>query len=185
MSDSIIADLQKRMNGAVENLRKELNGLRTGRASTSLVETVTVEAYGSTMPLTQVGTVTVPEPRMLSVQVWDKTMVSAVEKGIQNAGLGLNPVTDGQSVRIPLPDLSEERRKELVKVAGRYAEQNKVSVRNVRRDGMDTLKKAEKDGDISKDEMHTQSDKVQTLTDDIIKQIDALLVEKEQEILQV
>ncbi|MGB0843512.1 MAG: ribosome recycling factor [Alphaproteobacteria bacterium] len=185
MSDEILADLKKRMNGAVENLKKELAGLRTGRASTSLVETVMVEAYGSSMPLTQVGTVTVPEPRMLSVQVWDKTMVSAVEKGIQNAGLGLNPVTDGQSVRIPLPDLSEERRKELVKVAGRYAEQNKVSARNVRRDGMESLKKAEKNGDMSKDEMHTYSDKIQTLTDDIIKQIDSHLAEKEKEILQV
>ena len=185
MSDEILTDLKKRMNGAVENLKKELAGLRTGRASTSLVESVTVEAYGSSMPLTQVGTVTVPEPRMLSVQVWDKTMVSAVEKGIQNAGLGLNPVTDGQSVRIPLPDLSEERRKELTKVVRNAGEDAKIAVRSVRREGNEHLKKLLKDKEVSEDDERRAQDEVQRLTDRTIAENDRLVQGKEAEVMAV
>ncbi|MCR4376599.1 MAG: ribosome recycling factor [Rhodospirillales bacterium] len=173
------------MEGAVEALHKEFGGLRTGRASTSLLESVTVEAYGQAMPLNQVGTVGVPEPRMLTVQVWDKGMVKAVEKSIMDAGLGLNPQADGQLVRIPVPPLNEERRKELVKVAGKYSEEARVAVRNVRRHAMDELKKAEKDGGISEDEHRQYSDEVQKLTDGFVKQIDETLSHKEAEIMQV
>lgn len=185
MSDVDTADLEKRMNGALEVLRKEFAGLRTGRASTSLLEPITVSAYGSDMPLNQVAALSVPEPRMISVQVWDKGMVSAVEKAIRTADLGLNPAVDGTLIRVPLPELSEERRAEIVKVAGRYAEQARVAVRNVRRDGMDQLKRAEKDGDISKDEHHKTGDQVQQLTDNTIKQINDLLAQKEAEIMTV
>lgn len=178
-------DVKRRMDSAVDVLRKEFGGLRTGRASTSLLDPVTVDAYGSIMPLSQVGTVGVPEPRMLTVQVWDKGMVKAVEKAIRDAGLGLNPMADGQTVRVPIPALNEERRHELQKVAGKYAEHARVSVRNVRRDGMDSLKKLEKDGHISQDEQRSHEKEIQTLTDDTIRHIDEALAVKEKEIMQV
>jgi ribosome recycling factor len=178
-------DIGRRMDSAVEVLKKEFSGLRSGRASTNLLDPVVVEAYGQTMPLSQCGTVGVPEPRMLTVQVWDKGLVKAVEKAIANAGLGLNPQADGQLIRVPIPPLNEERRKELQKVAGKYAEQARVSVRNVRRDGMDNLKKMEKDGHISEDEIKKFEKDVQALTDETIKKIDDLLISKEKEIIQV
>ncbi len=178
-------DLNRRMDSAVDVLKKEFSGLRSGRASTSLLDPVVVEAYGSAMPLSQCGTVGVPEPRMLTVQVWDKGLVKAVEKAIRDAGLGLNPAADGQMVRVPIPSLNEERRKELQKVAAKYAEQARVSVRNVRRDGMDALKKLAKDGHISEDETHKHEKEVQVYTDDTIRKIDELLVSKEKEIMQV
>jgi ribosome recycling factor len=180
-----LADLNKRMDSALEVLRKELQGLRTGRASASLLEPIVVEAYGSELPLTQVGTVNVPEPRMLTVQVWDRGLVKAVEKAIRNSSLGLNPAVDGQLLRVPLPELTQERRNELVKVAHRYAEQARVAVRNVRRDGMDQLKRLEKDGDISQDEQRKTQGDIQHLTDDHIKRIDETLAQKDKEILQV
>jgi ribosome recycling factor len=173
------------MQKSISSLREELAGLRTGRASASLLEPVTVEAYGSRMPLNQVATVTVPEPRMLSVQVWDRSMANAVEKAIRNSGLGLNPVGEGQVIRVPLPELNEERRRELTKVAHNYAEQARVAVRHIRRDGMDILKKAEKDGDLSQDDVRTQSDLVQKATDAAVAEIDSVVVAKEQEIMQV
>ena len=154
MADPDIDDIERRMNGALEMLKKEFGGLRTGRASASLLEPIVVEAYGSPTPLNQVANINVPEPRMLTVQVWDKTMVQSVEKAIRNSGLGLNPATDGQLIRLPIPELNEERRQELSKIAGKYAEEGRISVRNVRRHGMDELKKMEKDGDISQDEHH-------------------------------
>lgn len=178
-------DLERRMQGALGSFENELKGLRTGRASVNLLDPVKVDAYGSDMPINQVGTVSAPEPRLLTVQVWDKGMVSAVEKAIQNAGLGLNPMADGQLVRIPIPDLTEERRKEMVKVANQYAENARVSIRNVRRDGMDKIKKLEKDGDISEDEMHGLNDDVQKMTDTYVNKIDALFETKEKEILTV
>jgi ribosome recycling factor len=173
------------MNGAVEVLRKEFAGLRTGRASASLLEPISVPAYGSEMPLNQVGTVSVPEARMLSVQVWDKGLVKAVEKAIRTADLGLNPSVEGNLIRVPIPELSEERREELVKVAARYAEAARVAVRNVRRDGMEQLKKSEKDGDLSKDQHHKSAEQVQELTDAEIKQINDLLAAKEAEIMTI
>lgn len=178
-------DLQRRMEGALNTLKSDFGGLRTGRASTTLLEPVMVEAYGQQMPMSQVGTISAPEPRLLSVQVWDKGQVSFVEKAIREAGLGLNPMVDGQMVRVPLPELNEERREELVKIAGKYAEQCRVAVRNVRRDGMDQLKKGEKDGEISQDEQKSLSDDVQKLTDDYVKKIDEALSQKEAEIRQV
>jgi ribosome recycling factor len=177
------SDLQRRMAGAIEALRHDLVGLRTGRASTSLVDAVTVEVYGAHMPLNQVATVSVPEPRLLSVQVWDRSNVSSVEKAIRSAGLGLNPITDGQNIRLPIPDLTEERRKELAKLAGQYAEKAKIAVRNVRRDGMDSLKTDEKKGEISEDERKRLETEVQKLTDETIKDIDAASSAKEKEIL--
>lgn len=180
-----IAEFGRRMDGALEALRKELAGLRTGRASTSLLEPITVEAYGSRMPLNQVANVSVPEPRMITVQVWDRAMVKAVDKAIRDSGLGLNPQTEGQTVRVPIPDLNQERRQELTRVAAKYAEQARVAVRNVRRDGMDTLKKREKAGEISQDEHKTLADKVQALTDAHIKKIDEALAAKEKDIMQV
>jgi len=183
--DPDLDDLTKRMSGAIDNLRQEFAGLRTGRASAALVEPVTVEVYGSSMPLNQVGTVTVPEPRLLSIQVWDKANVSSVEKAIRNSGLGLNPVTEGQTVRIPIPELTEERRVELGKVANKYSEQARISVRNVRRHGMDELKKAEKNGDMSEDDQHMWADEVQKITDGKIKEIDEMLANKEKEIMQI
>jgi ribosome recycling factor len=180
-----LADLGKRMDGALEVLRKELQGLRTGRASASLLEPIVVEAYGAEMPITQVGTIGVPEPRMLTVQVWDRGLVKAVEKAIRNSSLGLNPAVDGQLIRVPLPELSQERRGELVKVAHKYAEQTRVAVRNIRRDGMDQLKRFEKDGDISQDEHKHWSDEVQKLTDKHIEAINQLTEQKEKDILQV
>ncbi|MBI5164124.1 MAG: ribosome recycling factor [Magnetospirillum sp.] len=178
-------DIHRRMDSAVEVLKKEFSGLRTGRASANLLDPVVVEAYGNTMPLTQCGTIAVPEARMLTVQVWDKGLVKAVEKSIRDAGLGLNPQADGQLVRVPIPSLNEERRKELQKVAGKYSEQARVSVRNVRRDGMDTLKKLEKDGHISEDEIKKHEKEIQTMTDETIKKIDEILHHKEKEIMQV
>jgi len=180
-----LSDLEKRMDGAITALRNELAGLRTGRASAHLVDSVTVEAYGQRMPLNQVGTVSVPEPRLISIQVWDKGMVQAVDRAIREAGLGLNPVIDGQLVRIPIPILTEERRKELVKIAHKYAESARVAVRNVRRDGMERLKKQEKDGEISQDQHKGIGDKVQKLTDDHVKKVDEMLATKEKEIMQV
>lgn len=178
-------DTNRRMEGAVEVLHKEFGGLRTGRASTSLLDPITVDAYGQSMPLNQVGTVGVPEPRMLTVQVWDKGMVKAVEKAIMDSGLGLNPQADGQMVRVPIPPLNEERRKELAKVASKYGEDARVAVRNVRRHAMDELKKAEKDGDISEDQQRQYADEVQKMTDDAVKLIDGALSNKESEIMQV
>jgi len=185
VADPDIDDLTRRMNGAIEVLRKELAGLRTGRASPSLLDPVTVDAYGSQMPINQVATIGVPEPRMLTAQVWDKSMVKAVEKAIRDAGLGLNPMVDGQLVRVPIPELNEERREELTRVAAKYAEQAKVAVRNVRRDGMDKLKRMEKAGEISEDEHRLWGDDVQKVTDEHIKQIDEMLETKQQEIMQV
>ena len=170
-----------RMDGAVEALRKEFAGLRTGRASVNLLDSVQVDAYGSMMPLNQVGTVGVPEPRLLAVQVWDKGLVKNVEKAIRDAGLGLNPQPDGQMVRVPLPELSAERRQELAKIAGKYTEQARIAVRNVRRDAMDGVKKEK----LPEDETKTQSDKIQKLTDDYIKKVDDLFAAKEKEITQV
>ncbi len=177
------SDIQRRMTGAVDALRHDFGGLRTGRASTTLLDPVTVEVYGAHMPLNQVATVSVPEPRLLSVQVWDRSNVSSVEKAIRSAGLGLNPITDGQNIRLPIPDLTEERRKELAKLAGQYAEKAKIAVRNVRRDGMDSLKTDEKKGEISEDERKRLETEVQKLTDDTIKDIDTASAAKEKEIL--
>ena len=177
------SDLQRRMHGAVEALKHDLGGLRTGRASTALLDHITVEVYGAQMPLNQVATVSVPEPRLLTVQVWDKSSVHPIEKAIQSAGLGLNPITDGQLIRLPIPDLTEERRKELAKLVGQYAEKARIAVRNVRRDGMDHLKQDEKKHDISEDERKRLEHEVQKLTDDTIKEIDELAHTKEKEIL--
>ena len=185
MADPDLNDLKRRMDGAIEALRREFAGLRTGRASISLLEPITVDAYGATMPLNQVGTIGVPEPRMITVQVWDKSLVSAVEKAILNSGLGLNPATDGQQVRVPIPQLSEERRVELTKIAGKYAEQARIAVRNVRRDGMENLKHMEKDHEISQDEHHMWAEEVQSLTDEHVKLVDEVLAQKEAEIMQV
>ena len=176
-------ELRRRMEGGLKSLHSEFGGLRTGRANASLLDTIQVEAYGSMMPLNQVSTVSVPEPHLLSVQVWDKGIVKSVEKAINAAGLGVNAVADGQLVRVPIPGLSQERRVELSKIARKYAEETKVAIRNIRRDGMETLKKMEKDGDLSKDEHTKQSDTIQKLTDEFIKKIDDATVVKEKEIL--
>jgi ribosome recycling factor len=178
-------DLKRRMQGATSVLKQEFSGLRTGRASASLVEPVQVEAYGTHMPLNQVATVSVPEPRLISVQVWDKSMVHAVEKAIVNSNLGLSPATEGQVLRLRIPELTEDRRKELVKVAHKYAEAAKVAVRHVRRDGMDVLKKMEKDANLSKDDHERMSDQVQKATDQGIAEIEHMLATKEREILTV
>lgn len=180
-----LKDMERRMAGALEQLRKEFAGLRTGRASANLLEPVVVEAYGATVPLNQVANISVPEPRLISVQVFDRSTVKAVEKAIRDSGLGLNPQTEGSTIRVPIPELNSERRKELTKVAAKYAEQTRVAVRNVRRDGMDAGKKAQKDGDLSEDELKGLSDKIQTVTDAHIKKIDEALATKEKEILQV
>lgn len=177
------ADLERRMHGAVEALKSDLIGLRTGRASVNLLDPVTVEVYGAHMPLNQAATVTAPEPRMLSVQVWDRSNVGPVDKAIRSAGLGLNPIVDGQTLRIPIPDLTEERRKELAKLAGQYAEKARVAARNVRRDGMDNLKTDEKKGEISEDDRKRRETEVQKLTDSTIAEIDAAAAAKEKEIL--
>lgn len=178
-------DLARRMDGAVETLKREFKGLRTGRAHAGLLEPVTVKAYGTEMPINQVGTISVPEPRMLSVMVWDRSIVTNVEKGIRDSGLGLNPQTEGQTIRVPIPELSEERRQELSKIASKYAEQARVAIRNVRREGMDAIKQQQKAGDLSEDEAKRASDKLQKMTDDHIKQVDQLLETKENEIMQV
>ncbi|HMM14162.1 MAG TPA: ribosome recycling factor [Parvibaculum sp.] len=180
-----IADVERRMRGALQSLKQEFSGLRTGRASAGLLDPITVEAYGQTMPLTQVGTVGVPEPRMLTIQVWDKGMVSAVDKAIRNSGLGLNPVVDGTLIRLPIPELNQERRTELAKIAAKYTEQARVAIRNVRRDAMDELKRLEKDGHMGQDDHKAGTDKVQKLTDKIIAEVDAALAHKEAEIMQV
>jgi ribosome recycling factor len=178
-------ELDRRMNGALATLKSELGGLRTGRASAALLDPVKVEAYGNTVPINQVGTISTPEARMITVQVWDKGLAKAVDKAIRDAGLGLNPQMDGQLLRVPLPELNQERRKELSKLAHKYAEAARVAVRNVRRDGMDLLKKLEKDGKIGQDEHHTRGDVLQKMTDAHVKDIDAALHAKEQEIMQV
>jgi ribosome recycling factor len=177
------ADLERRMKGAVESLRHDLGGLRTGRANTTLLDPITVEVYGSQMPLNQVATVSAPEPRMLSVQVWDKSNVTPVEKAIRSAGLGLNPINDGNNIRLPIPDLTEERRKELAKLAHQYAEKARIAIRNVRRDGMDALKADENKKEISEDERKRSETEVQKLTDEMIKEADGVAAQKEQEIL--
>jgi ribosome recycling factor len=178
-------ELKTRMQKSIASLKEELSGLRTGRASASLLEPVMVEAYGSRVPLNQVATVTVPEARMLSVQVWDRGLAGAVEKAIRNSGLGLNPAAEGQVIRVPLPDLNEERRRDLTKVANNYAEQARVAVRHIRRDGMDLLKKLEKDGELAQDDSRKLSDQVQAATDESVKEIDRVVAVKEQEIMQV
>ena len=172
---------KQRMDGSLEALRKEFSGLRTGRASINVLDPSPVDAYGSMMPINQVGTVGVPEPRLITVQVWDKGLVKNVEKAIRYAGLGLNPQPDGQTIRVPLPELSQERRQELVKIAGKYTEQARVAIRNVRRDAMDAVKKEK----LSEDETKGQNDKIQKLTDESIKKVDDLFTAKEKEILQV
>ncbi|MGZ8999062.1 MAG: ribosome recycling factor [Allosphingosinicella sp.] len=178
------ADIQRRMNGAVDALKHDLGGLRTGRATTTLLDPIHVEVYGSNMPLNQVATVSAPEPRMLSVQVWDKGNIGPVEKAIRNADLGINPVVDGNNIRLPIPDMTEERRKELSKLAHQYAEKAKIAVRNVRRDGNDALKQDEKKNEISEDDRKRREAEVQKLTDDTIGEIDQVLVAKDREILQ-
>jgi ribosome recycling factor len=183
--DTLLRDLRRRMDGAVEVLRKEFGGLRTGRASASLLEPITVAAYGGTVPLNQLANVSVPEPRMITVQVWDRAMVKAVDKAIREAGLGLNPQTEGQVIRVPIPDLNEERRRELTRVTAKYAEQTRVSVRNIRRDGVEMLRRREKDAEISQDQQRKLQQDVQHLTDDYVRRIDEALAQKDKEILQV
>ena len=178
-------DLVKRMDGAINSFNSDLIGLRTGRASTNMVDGILVDAYGQKMPIDQVGSISVPEARMISIQVWDKGLVIAVEKAIHESGLGLNPQADGELIRIPIPELNEERREELSKIAGKYAEQSRIAIRNVRRDGMDEIKKIEKDGTVGKDRAVDLSNEVQELTDDYIKKIDEMLSQKENEIRQV
>lgn len=185
MADPDTNDLVRRMDGAIEVLRREFSGLRTGRATPSLLEPVMVEAYGSEMPLNQIATINVSEPRMLSVQVWDKNMVKPVEKAILNADLGLNPMADGQLLRVPIPELNEERREELSRVAAKYAEQARIAVRNVRRDGMDTLKRMEKEGDMSQDEHHLWGGEIQSITDEHVAKVDEMLHAKQEEIMRV
>jgi ribosome recycling factor len=183
--DDLLKDLRRRMDGAIEVLRKEFGGLRTGRASASLLEPVVVAAYGGTVPLNQVASVNVPEPRMISVQVWDRNVVKAVDKAIREAGLGLNPQTEGQVIRVPIPELNEERRRELTRVAAKYAEDARVAVRKVRQHGMEALRRLEKDSEISQDEHRKLEKDIQHLTDDHIKRIDETLAQKDKEILQV
>ncbi|MCX7337989.1 MAG: ribosome recycling factor [Alphaproteobacteria bacterium] len=183
--DDRLKDFDRRMDSAVDVLLREYVGIRAGRASVNLLDPIKVDAYGSLSPLSQVGTVSAPEPRLLSVQVWDKALVKAVEKAIRESGLGLNPAVDGQSIRVPLPILTEQRRQELAKIAGKYAEDAKISVRNVRRDGMELLKKLEKDKEICEDTHKRLSDEMQTLTDGHIKKIDEHLVTKQKDIMHV
>lgn len=178
-------ELSSRMEKSIVAFKADLGGLRTGRASADLLAPVMVNAYGQNMPLNQVGTVSVADTRMLTVQVWDKGMVDSVEKAIRESGLGLNPISDGQTVRIPLPELTEERRKELTKIARQYAENTRVAVRNIRRDAMDIIKKSEKDGDLPEDDARRESDQVQTLTDKFIVEVDTVLSAKEKDILKV
>jgi ribosome recycling factor len=181
----VLSKYRDRMDKAVAALKEEFGSLRTGRASATLLDQVSVDAYGSQMPITQVGSVSVPEPRSITVSVWDKGLIVSVEKAIRNAGLGLNPVVEGQNLRIPIPPLTEDRRKDLAKLAGKYAEQQRIAVRNVRRDAMDDLKKAEKDNAITQDEHKRMETEVQKLTDEAIKRVDEALKTKEQEIMQV
>ncbi|HEY9219871.1 MAG TPA: ribosome recycling factor [Phenylobacterium sp.] len=181
----VLSKYKDRMEKAISVLRDEFASLRTGRASSNLLDQIHVEAYGSNMPLNQVAAVSVPEPRMISVSVWDRGMVVSVEKAIRNSGLGLNPIVDGQNLRIPIPPLTEERRKDLAKMAGKYAEQQRVAIRNIRREANDDLKKAEKGGAINQDELKRMETEVQKITDEEIKRIDEALKSKEQEIMQV
>jgi ribosome recycling factor len=183
--DVLLKDLRRRMDGALEVLRKEFGGLRTGRASASLLEPIMVSAYGNTVPLNQVASINVPEPRMITVQVWDRGVVKAVDRAIRESGLDLNPQTEGQTIRVPIPDLNEERRRNLTRVAAKYAEDARVSVRNVRRDGIETLRRLEKESELSQDEHRKQQREVQHLTDDYIRRIDEALMQKDREILQV
>ncbi|MGH7046964.1 MAG: ribosome recycling factor [Stellaceae bacterium] len=183
--DALLNDLSRRMDGALDVLRKEFGGLRTGRASAGLLEPISVTAYGGTMPINQLANVSVPEPRLITVQVWDRTMVKAVDKAIRESGLGLNPQTEGQVLRVPIPDLNEERRRELTRVTAKYAEQARVSVRNVRRDGIEALRRQEKDSEISQDQQRKLQQEVQHLTDEAIGRIDDALAQKDREILQV
>ena len=178
-------DLQRRMDGAISAYRNDLASLRTGRASSNLLDPIVVMAYGSPTPINQVASITVPEPRMIAVSVWDKSVVGAVDRAIRESNLGFNPIMDGTTLRIPLPELNEQRRKELAKIAHQYAESARVAARHVRRDGIDNLKKAAKDGTISEDDQRVGSDRTQKMTDDTIAIIDSLLVEKEAEIMQV
>jgi ribosome recycling factor len=178
-------DVKRRMTGAINAFKHDLGSLRTGRASPTLLDPIQVDAYGSSLPITQVATVSVPEPRLLSVQVWDRSMVAAVEKAIRESDLGLNPQTEGQVIRLRIPEMNEQRRKEMVKVAHKYAEEAKVAVRHVRRDGLDLLKKLEKDSAISEDDSKRHSDQVQKATDQFVADVDSLLVAKEKEIMQV
>ncbi|QHI95336.1 ribosome recycling factor [Aristophania vespae] len=183
--NDLVADLKRRMEGALESLKRDFSGLRSGRASPNLLEPVRVEVYGSVVPLSQVGSIAVPEARMLTVSVWDRSAVGAVEKAIRDSGLGLNPAADGQTVRVPIPQLTEERRVELAKAAARYAENARIAVRGVRRDGMDKAKSFEKKSEISQDDLKGWSDSIQKLTDDYISKVDTLLSEKERDIKQV
>jgi ribosome recycling factor len=185
MASFDLKEIERRMRGALTVLKQEFGGLRTGRASASLLDPIMVNAYGNQMPLNQLATVNVPEPRLITVQVWDKTQVGAVDRAIRESDLGLNPVVEGQLLRLPIPELNEERRHDLAKVAHKYAEHARVAVRNVRRDGMEYLKRAEKDGEMSKDDHHSLSTKVQELTDKIVREIDESLASKEAEIMQV
>lgn len=186
MADNFsVEDLSERMKKSISALRDEFAGLRTGRASTALLEPVTVEAYGTRMPLNQLATISVPEPRLINVQVFDRGMAAAVEKAIRESGLGLNPMSEGQVIRVPIPELNEERRRELTKVASGYAEQARVAVRHIRRDGMDQIKKMEKSGAMSQDEMHAASDSVQKATDEAVAEIDEVSAHKEREIMHV
>ena len=185
MSEIDLDDIRRRMDGSLNSLKTEFMGLRAGRASTGMLEPIMVDAYGSKMPITQVGNISAPEPRLLTVTVWDASLTSAVEKAIRESDLGLNPMAEGTLIRVPIPDLSEERRRDMVKVAGRYAEAARVSVRNVRRDGIETIRKSEKDGLIGEDERHTLEGDVQKLTDTYVKMIDDALASKEKEITQV
>jgi ribosome recycling factor len=183
VSDS--KDIQRRMDGALEALKKEFAGLRTGRASASLLDPIMIDAYGSLLPLNQVASVSVPEPRLITVQVWDRGQVKLVDKAIRESGLGLNPQTEGALIRLPIPELTEERRRELSKVAAKYSEQARIAIRNIRRDAMDALKRAQKEGDISEDEQHSVAEKIQKLTDEYIKKIDESLEHKEKEIMKI
>ena len=185
MSDYNLQDIKRRMDGAQENLAREFGGLRTGRAAVSLLDPVVVDVYGSKMPLNQVGSVSAPEARLLTVQVWDSSNVKAVEKAVRDAGLGLNPMPDGNTIRIPIPDLNEERRTELKKVAGKYAEAARIAIRNVRQDGMQAIKKMQKDGDISEDDQKRFEGEVQKVTDENIGKVDTALSQKEQDIMTV
>ncbi|NOZ33412.1 MAG: ribosome recycling factor [Alphaproteobacteria bacterium] len=185
MADFSLSDIKLRMAKSIDTLRQEFSGLRTGRASASLLEPIMVEAYGSRMPLNQVASVTVPEARMISVQVWDASMAPLVDRAIRESGLGLNPMTEGAVIRVPLPELNEERRRDITKVAHQYAEQARVAVRHVRRDGMDTIKRMEKSGDMGQDDMRNQSDQVQKATDEAVAEIDEMLARKEADIMQV
>ena len=180
-----IEEIESKMIKSIDILKKELSGLRTGRASVGLLEPVQVEAYGSKVPLSQVSNISIPEPRMLTVQVWDNSLVAVVENAIRTSNLGLNPMTEGSLIRLPIPDLTEDRRKEIVKVASKYCEDSKIAVRNIRRDAMDSIKNSEKEKEISKDELFQNSEKIQKITDKIIDSIDSLFTEKEKDILQV